>query len=719
MTWGRLGGVCCATLLVATLLFTGAAGAGDALPVLPGAAGFGMETPAGSGRHLRDVSLEAGWDQALVGRWDFDAGKPGGTLEGDAALVARGQGKALRVNGQGYLSLASAGGAAKAGGSFTIVAWVYMEKPYGSVAASVDEGGANWEISHVKHGVGKWRFGAKGAQGQTAAYWPRDVDEPKWRHVAGVYDGESGNLRLYIDACLVAATRKGVKGLAAARSSHLTLGKGLKGLVDDVLLFNAALTQGQIVALHARRHDAYLGPDKTRIIKVTNLNTEGPGSLREALEAVGPRVVVFEVSGNIDFTPLGGLSIRHPYITVAGQTAPSPGITLKACELSIGTHDVLLQHIRIRTGDLLDPKRPVRNKAGWSQWSERDCMKVSGDRIVIDHCSFSWSTDELVQTTARRITFRRNLFGECLNSPKHHKGAHSKGLLILDQGDPSRVLPESERHSRHVAVLGNLFACNADRHPQATGGAKVAIINNFVYGVTARPGVGITLCNASPRGSRGGEIWATVVGNHFDNVPAPLRLISRPEDVHGKVFLKDMLISYTPAERRAHEALIRKTVDDKQFQDYLAGQQWPGKGEGGLIHEHLEAPWNASHMLIFKHWMGKPIQPMTAKATEPPVIVPGLQIRPAGQVREWTLANAGARPADRDPADARIVAHVRARTGTILKSQDDVGGWPELPQNRRKLTTPDNPSGDDDGDGYTNLEEWLHGYAAEVEGRKK
>ena len=108
---------------------------------------------------------------------------------------------------------------------------------------------------------------------------------------------------------------------------------------------------------------------------------------------MGPRVVVFEVAGNIDFTPLGRLSIRHPYLTVAGQTAPSPGITLKACELDIGTHDVLLQHIRVRVGDLRDPKRPTHNKAGWSQWSERDCMKVNGERIVIDHCTFSWATD--------------------------------------------------------------------------------------------------------------------------------------------------------------------------------------------------------------------------------------------------------------------------------------------------------------------------------------
>ncbi|MFC1736664.1 hypothetical protein ACFL1X_11150 [Candidatus Hydrogenedentota bacterium] len=125
----------------------------------------------------------------------------------------------------------------------------------------------------------------------------------------------------------------------------------------------------------------HLDEPKTRVIKVTNLNTDGPGSLRAALEAEGPRVVVFEVSGNIDFSPYGSLDIRNPYITIAGQTAPSPGITLKACQIHVQASDVLMQHIRVRVGDLVDPTKPIKNSAGWSQFSERDCMKVGGDRV--------------------------------------------------------------------------------------------------------------------------------------------------------------------------------------------------------------------------------------------------------------------------------------------------------------------------------------------------
>ena len=89
----------------------------------------------------------------------------------------------------------------------------------------------------------------------------------------------------------------------------------------------------------------------------------------------------------------------------------------------------------------------------------------------------------------------------------------------------------------------------------------------------------------------------------------------------------------------------------------------------------------------------------------------------AEHYRTYAAAHAGARPAERCPVDARVVDQVTSGTGGIIKSQEDVGGWPALAENCRELTVPNNPSGDDDGDGYTNLEEWLHAFAAEVERR--
>jgi pectate lyase len=427
---------------------------------------------------------------------------------------------------------------------------------------------------------------------------------------------------------------------------------------------------------------------------MTNLNTSGPGSLTAGLEAEGPRVIVFEVSGNIDFRPYRALAIKNPHLTVAGQTAPSPGITLVGCELHLNAHDVLLQHIRVRVGDLTDPTRPeVDPKSGWSQWSERDCLKVNAkaSRIVIDHCSFSWATDELVQTRGNDVTFRHNLFSECLATTKHHKGAHSKALIVLDQAPKDRV-DDDARESRNVAIYGNLFAHNGDRHPQATGGSTGAIINNLMYDAEgAKPHIGITVFNTPVEGSRGGGISVSVIGNHFDRVPRIIRLWPSAPHVLGQIYLDDLLVTSS----RESPGSPSQTVD-----------------------EPVADPWNSPHVLKFHEWMGEPLpperDPERSKVTEPPVVVPNLEIRPVAEVRSWVLATAGARPLDRDPVDARIVQQVRDRTGRIPASQEDVGGWPELAQNRRELELPANPNGDDDGDGYTNLEQWLHGFSEQV-----
>lgn len=405
----------------------------------------------------------------------------------------------------------------------------------------------------------------------------------------------------------------------------------------------------------------HLDVPKTRVIRVTNLRPEGRGSLRAALEAEGPRVVVFEVSGNINFTPYGDLSIKHPYVTVAGQTAPSPGITLKGCQVHVRAHDVLIQHIRIRVGDLLDPKRPVRNKAGWTQWSERDCMKVGGDRVIIDHCSFSWATDENVQTRGNDLTFRHCIFSEALDSAKHHKGGHSRGLLIMNQG-PANTRREGQR----VAVIGNLFAHNKGRNPTVNGGAEAVIASNLVDDAHfAMKGD----CTA-----RRGRQLISAMGN--------------------------------VVKRTRYPVVARAMHPDTRY--YFA----PDNVFNGKTFDSVAEVWNEVFM---------PFEPGVAevnRAAKPPITVPGLAVKPAAEVEEWVLANAGARPADRDPVDARVVKSVREQTGSIPASQKEVGGWPGLEENHRALALPEDPNRDNDRNGYTNLEEWLHAFAADVEGRR-
>jgi hypothetical protein len=95
--------------------------------------------------------------------------------------------------------------------------------------------------------------------------------------------------------------------------------------------------------------------------------------------------------------------------------------------------------------------------------------------------------------------------------------------------------------------------------------------------------------------------------------------------------------------------------------------------------------------------------------------IQGYTPMPGQNTASYVLTHAGARPADRDAVDTRIINEIQNRTGHWINSQTEVGGWPSLAVNTRTLTIPPNPHSDSDGDGYTDLEEWLHSYSAVVE----
>ncbi|MEF9979334.1 MAG: hypothetical protein RR834_12680, partial [Thermomonas sp.] len=176
-----------------------------------------------------------------------------------------------------------------------------------------------------------------------------------------------------------------------------------------------------------------------KIIRVTTLATDGPGSLREAVDAEGPRIVVFEVGGVIDLG-VKALKIKEPFLTIAGQTAPQPGITLIRGGIDLAAHDVVIQHIRVRAGEAGLPKM-----AG----TDFDSISTIGAyNVIVDHCSLTWSTDENLSAsgtrfkgdtpeqwrdgTSHRITFSNNIIAEGLGYATHAKGEHSKGSLIHD-----------------------------------------------------------------------------------------------------------------------------------------------------------------------------------------------------------------------------------------------------------------------------------------------
>jgi len=202
-----------------------------------------------------------------------------------------------------------------------------------------------------------------------------------------------------------------------------------------------------------------------RVYFVTTLDPTGPGSLSEAVEANDPRIIVFKVGGTIDFAHQGGsLTIENPYLTIAGQTAPGGGITLKNCRLLIQTHDVIVRCIRSRMGDL----------PGGLRGQARDAITIgskSAYNVIIDHCSFSWAVDENAEIIggAHDVTVQYCYVGEALRSSIHQKGQHSKSLSC------------HHTSGGNVSFHHNIIAHGVDRNPQMLAPFNIECVNNIVY----------------------------------------------------------------------------------------------------------------------------------------------------------------------------------------------------------------------------------------------
>ncbi len=397
------------------------------------------------------------------------------------------------------------------------------------------------------------------------------------------------------------------------------------------------------------------------VIHVTNLNARGPASFRAAVETEGARVIVFEVGGVID---LDGsiISVSHPFVTIAGQTAPDPGITLIGGGIRVETHDVLIQHIAVRPGD----------KQG--KGFEPDGISIGGwdgpesYNIVVDHCSFTWAIDENTAVSGRNpfprdVTYSNCIIAECLAVATHSKGRHSMGTLIHDG-------------VTNVALIGNLYAHNFRRNPYVKSSCGVVMANTIVY----NPGqLGLHVSNFS--NARDKAPVVSLAGNVFiagPSTPAGLGLVSALGTPYT-IWLKDNLAfnaDGTPG------LLLTQGGTDPEVRKWNARHQ--GIDTGGTGNPPL---WHES------------IKPLRAEDTEAHV-----------------LRNAGMRPARRCRIDARIVETVHTRTGSIIDSQNEVEGYPRYKPVTRKLSLPVNPNHITES-GYTVIEVWLHKQAAEVEGK--
>lgn len=186
-----------------------------------------------------------------------------------------------------------------------------------------------------------------------------------------------------------------------------------------------------------------------RVIKVTNLNSGGSGSLSEALRSSGKRLIVFEVGGVIS----GDLSIDNGDVTVAGQTAPYPGITIIRGTLDINGNNVVVSHIAVRVGDAT---------------GEADGIVIYSRNVVLDHVISTWGVDETITLKGSdNVTLYKCVIAEALSHSVHEEGEHSKGNLIFRICDP-------------VSIIGCLYAHNRMRNPRISD-SRVVMVNSVVY----------------------------------------------------------------------------------------------------------------------------------------------------------------------------------------------------------------------------------------------
>jgi pectate lyase len=429
-----------------------------------------------------------------------------------------------------------------------------------------------------------------------------------------------------------------------------------------------------------------------KVYIITNLNNSG--SFREACEASGPRIIVFRVSGHIHLT--ADLTINNPYLTIAGQTSPG-GICLSGGMFEIRTHDIIVTHMRFRRGsDVCDQNNNCDTHG--------DTVRVMGIpgsdayNVIFDHCSMSWGCDETIDNGGYNgntydVTYSWCCIAEGLDDPAPETN-HGFGINIGSHYQSSGQIAVTLHH--------NFIADFRDRLPYVVYNGFVDMRNNVVY----------NWGNALSMQIQHVEGYESTKGNFVHNYvkPGPLSNPYNADIPAGECFfIGTGQKGHVGAEETRYKAFYvfgnigysRTTQDDPQW---CVLEGW---GPPNVLNE---TEWGQSTPFPTN---GIPVTTTTMTTSYVDTI----------------LAGVGATKPVRDSVDTRLIDEYYAGTGGTkpdMHWSDYPTGWPVFSnpsppsdtdndgmadswEAARGLNTAlDDSALDDDGDGYTNIEEYIH-----------
>ncbi|MEL4307022.1 pectate lyase family protein [Joostella sp. CR20] len=421
-----------------------------------------------------------------------------------------------------------------------------------------------------------------------------------------------------------------------------------------------------------------------KVLFVTNLNDSGEGSFREAVETEGPRYILFKVSGNISLK--SRLDIENGNLTIAGQTAPGDGITIKDYPVVINADNVIIRYMRFRMGDA---------KAQQADGLESRFHK----NLMIDHCSISWSTDETATFYANEnTTLQWSFITESLRNSVHEKGAHGYGAIW---------------GGKKASFHHNLLAHHDSRNPRLGEQAGKAFAltdlvdlrNNVIY-------------NWGSNSTYGGEAMnVNIVNCYYKPGPATVK--------------KDRIIAIDKNKNEGTE------VYDIWGKFYISGNYM----EGSKLATQDNWTYGVYNQIHHSYGEVSEADKQAMKLTTPLDIENNVTTHSAEEAYKKVIEYGGASFV-RDAIDERIVNEVKTGSYTyvgsngstkgIIDTQSDVGGWPELksetpPQDTSNDGMPDawktamkldpeayNPNGNDLSSAYDNVEVYINSLVASI-----